>query len=269
MATTKARVRWTDEERARFYEAARSLGPPDGNDTQHIWTQAQQVAGFTPSRMRPFTSTDAAKMNKERRKGRPATAARDAAVEQAVQAAQNDGIPAARIVPQGPISVEPPPQPEVIPDLRALAAETISDVVLRVLYDPRIRAALRSIVAETLAPETELEATQALSWRKANTPRERRWRVVVVGGGGKADVNTLLGIPGVDVRHFADDGESLHRLKAIIAGADEAVIATKSVSHKAQTMVQARAKSWRYWNGAFNEMRADLEQRSKQQMEGV
>ena len=54
-------------------------------------------------------------------------------------------------------------------------------MILEVLYNPEIRSALRSLVAEALAPEKDLEQTQAITWREPKSQEPRNLRVVVAG----------------------------------------------------------------------------------------
>lgn len=259
-SSTAARVRWTNEERARFYEAARSLGPPDGQDTKEVWRKAQEVAGFSKDRMRPFASADAADMNKERRKGRVTLAPKPPEVVEVKSPSPEElGLP---LTPSEP---EPPDASAL--DLRALAAEAISDVVLRVLYDVRIRAALRGLIAETIAPEPELEKVQALTWREPKLPIERKLRVVLTG-----PVPTDLEVPGLDLRFWGQkSGESLYRLRSLLEGADVAVVFSNAISHKAQYMIKARSNKLRiiYFSQGKAALKPELEKLAAENRNGT
>jgi hypothetical protein len=131
-----------------------------------------------------------------------------------------------------------------------LAADMISDVILRVLYNPEIRVALRNVVTETLAPESELEQHNAIVWRMPKIGREPQPRIVLVGGWAHT-IEVLRRVKGVDWRFFGKGvgDESLHRLKALAGGADLAVIMTKNCGHPAEQSAKARAKDFIRWSG--------------------
>jgi hypothetical protein len=142
-----------------------------------------------------------------------------------------------------------PPAP-YRPDVAGLAADMISDVILRVLYNPEIRVALRNVVTETLAPESELEQHNAIVWRMPKIGREPQPRIVLVGGWAHT-IEVLRRVKGVDWRFFGKGvgDESLHRLKALAGGADLAVIMTKNCGHPAEQSAKARAKDFIRWSG--------------------
>lgn len=134
--------------------------------------------------------------------------------------------------------------------LSKLAADAISDVVLRVLYNPEIRSALRNIVLETLAPEAELEQDNSIVWRAPKVGREVLPRIVLVGGWTHT-IEVVRRIKNVDWRFYGRGvgQESLHRLRGLASGADLAVIMTKNCGHPAEQSAKSRAKDFIRWSG--------------------
>lgn len=256
MNSKRIKVRWTEDERKAFFEAARTFGPPEIGDMEEVWRKAQEVAGLPPNRRRPLDPATAALMNKERRKGR-------VVIE-----------PAVHVVPQVPESwqevIAPTPEPvsPILPQVEATVSSLIVDIALRALYDPRLRSALRSLVVEALLPESELEQQQAITWRTPKLPKERAVRVVIAGANAK-QVAAIGPIDGLDLRYWGQaTGESIHRLNALLESADIGVLVTKFVSHNAQEVMRAREKKGMkviYWNGSPDQLRTHLENLRKEQ----
>jgi hypothetical protein len=270
------RVRWSPEERARFDLAATFYGPPKAGDSEAVWKSCIKRAGV---RERPMASEPVARMNAIRSGTIKIKAPEPAPIEKPVVTLReelaakvadadiaqveemNDFLTKHDVVNaaiQGKTPVEeaaPPPPP-----MQETVAEFISDILLRVLYDARLRKALRDIVTETLAPEAELEQRQGITWREPKTPRERAMRVVIVGG----NFGEVPSVPGVDLRYWGgkDYGESTHRLKALLQNCDVAVVRTSGVRHAAMYMVKDREKTGKlkalYWDRPLGELGAEL-----------
>lgn len=145
--------------------------------------------------------------------------------------------------------------PEDVPSVSTALAAVVSDTILQVLYNPQIRIALRTLVGEALAPESELEQIQATTWREPKLGRERPMRVVIAGGGGVLHAEMQRPIAGVDVRLWGlHADESMHRLRAILQSADVAVAVVKYVRHGAMWAIKEREKQGKlkaiYWGGS-------------------
>lgn len=227
---------------------ARTFGPPERGDSEDIWRRAQEV--LPSNRRRPFDPMTCSKMNSERRKGRvvepPTSAPVETAPLQSMSKDWKDIIP-----------------PSIEQAEETTVASLLVDTVLRALYDPRLRAALRNLVAETLTPESDLQQEQAITWRQPKTPKERLPRVVIAGGRTHMR-ESLQGLNNVDLRFWGTtQGESPARLHALLQGADTVFLMVNDVNHKAQQAVRDREKLGRikamYWTRPYSELRGVLQ----------
>lgn len=151
-----------------------------------------------------------------------------------------------------------------------MVANTISDVILRVLYNPAIRQALRNFVTEAIAPEAELAQIRAVTWRNPLPTQERSPRIVVVGGWQHL-LGALKTMKGVDFRFWGRGAgdENLHRLRAICKGCDLAVIITNNTGHPAEQMARANAPEVVRWARNAEELKAHIEQWLAQRKEAA
>lgn len=274
----RERIQWTDSERAQVFRHARTFGPPEFGDSQEIWRKMQEI--LPTNRRRPFDPMTMALVNAERKKGRlppePAQVLRDLAtpgptplsqVMPSVSAPFQDPEPVKETVTAPPPMPAPPVSEFVLPLVEPAEEVTIAsllvDTVLQALYDPRLRMALRSLVAEVLTPESELEQQQAITWRAAKTPRERLPRVLIAGGGPQL-LNLLRDIRTVDLRFWGqNNAEAIPRLQGLLKGADVVFVITNFISHKATQVIEPRAKAGTikriYWSKPFADLRKTLE----------
>lgn len=249
------RIEWSKDEWSRFLMAARFFGPPRRGDTPQIYEAAQRRAQV---RMRPFDSATAAKMNKAR-----STPLSDGSLAKApdpvpipppvVEVREEATAPAAVEASPAELEAEAPTLPGI--------ADLVSDAILRVLYNPAIRVALRELVAEALAPESELEQKQAITWR-APKVGERQLRVVLAGGNFAA--YGIKNVTGLDLRLWGQQREdSTHRLRAILQNCDMAIAVTSGIRHAAMWMIKEREKQGRlqaiYWTRPLSELKPELE----------
>lgn len=231
MTTKPKRVHWTKEERNAVMAAAVTFGHPEVGDTAEVWQRAQERAGLPPNRRRPMDPATAAEMNKLRRKQPVKT--------EILTAPPPPPKPVEPVAPEPTAPEAPPPAEE---GATHSIASLITDVVLRVLYEPRIRVALRNIVAETLAPETELAQVEGVTWREPRLQRERLPRVVVAGGRTFLR-EPLRSVPGIDLRLWGQvQGESPHRLYSLLRDADHVFVVTSDIPHDVMYGVKSRAK---------------------------
>ncbi len=240
MNATKKRVHWSADERARFFQAARTFGAPESGDSVEVWRRAIEMAGVPP---RPDNSADLAKMNAERRKG-------------GVQPMLSAGAPAPAPAP----AREAPPADDDEPSIASL----LVDSLLRVLYDPQLRKALRDLVAEALAPEPELAKRQAITWQEPMLGQSPVPRVVIAGGN-RALHAALAKTPGVDFRFWGSEkGESLHRLRALMQGASAAVLMVNAAPHSAMNLIKTHEKKGAltaiYWTRSSSELESSIKQ---------
>ena len=250
----KPRVHWTQKERDAFMAAAVTLGYPKIGDTNEVWDRAQVIAGLPPARRRTIDPATAALMNAARKKGAVHTPPKPAAAA---------AIEPAPMVPP-PVA---PPEPDLPPTSEEHpVADMIVDTLLRVLYEPRLRAALRNLVAEVLAPETELARVEAVTWRESKLQKEHLPRVVVAGGR-TFFRDSLRNIKGVDLRLWGQvQGESHHRLYGLVKDADHCFVITSDIPHAVMHGIKARAKrsgspplNIVYWTKPLSELPAAVQ----------
>lgn len=252
------RVVWSENEREMVYNAARDLGPPERGDTQEVWQKAQLC--LDKSRRRPFDPSAAALMNKERKKGR---------------VNKHTVMPAVEVPPKP----EPAPEPDAVAPIPEVALpeappeplpgfdQTVVDFLLRVLYNPDLREALRSVVRDTLAPESEEVQRTSLTWRQPLPGRVAPLRIVIVGGGG--NMHSELKAPqGVELRYYMGLGEHTYRLRAMLKYADVAIVITRLINHGAMQMVkhwEANGKKKAlYWTRSTSELKPVIEEMATQ-----
>lgn len=251
------KIVWNEQERAEIFRHARTFGPPERGDSAEIWRKMQEV--LPSGRRRPFDPMTMALVNAERKKGRlPPKAA----------APPEEAVPAPTLA-----TPEPPPPVAIEPPEEVSVATLIVDTILRTLYDPRLREALRSLVAEALLPESELEQSEAITWRAPTLGKERKPRVVIVGGQTQMR-EQLRNLPNVDLRFWGlVQGESPARLNAILQNANLAVVIVSNVRHYAMHSVKDREKLGRikaiYWTRPLSELRASLETLTWEKVQGT
>lgn len=270
----KTPVVWDTSERAAFLEAAKSLGYPKRGDSENVWRKAQEIAGFSPERIRKFEPATAALMNSERKQANKQVNNKSA--QKPSVAIITHPVPTApgvlTVVPPPKLEqAEPAPAPAPVPTPEPTPIETVwaeqiagkvanvlSDSILQLLYNPQIRLALRDIVKEMITPETELQQEQAVTWREPKTPKERLPRIVI--GGGPPGLRDLFkGFRTADLRFWGQGrGESIHRLNAVAANAD-LIYMMHGTPHKVTFALDARKYKYTMWRHSFSELKLELE----------
>jgi len=265
----KGRIQWSEEERASFLAAASTFGYPERGDTESVWKEAQERAGIAKSRRRPFDPAMGAIMNAERKKAALFAEPRTVAVPLTAP-----GQPIAKAEPEPVVPAPEPVVPEIerslTEQLGEAAGELLVDALTRALYDTRVRSALRSLVAEVLAPEPELAKVEAVTWRSSGLQRERLPRVVVAGGRTSLR-ESLRDIRGVDLRMWGQvQGESPHRLWNLLREADACYVLVKDISHPVMHGIKAREKSTgspplkvKYWTDSAAELAVAIQEFAK------
>lgn len=253
----RPRITWNKEEWDLVTARARELGVPIFGDSESVWKLMQNV--LPQDRHRPFDPQAMSRINKERAKGPPRKQAEALAVAPpiAAPALPLDEIAAAR-------SAEDSEALPVVKRAAEIGAGLIRDMLLEVLYDPKIRAAARDLIKEVLAPEVAEKVEMGVLWRERLPGQEKKKRVVIAAGGGfMANKEVLEPLKRFyDLRYYDSRYEPSSRLKAVLEGADVAVIAVSSVSHNAFHIVRAWEKGGGgmlvKWNRGLNSLAAEL-----------
>lgn len=244
----KLHIYWKPHEYALVVQRARELGPPERGDSPEVWRRMQE--GLPPERHRAFDPATMSKINAERRKGRLSIPKPPPLTAVVAPAAVVEPLPTAK---------EEPEQGGV--------EQLIVQCLLKVLYDPDLRAAARDLVAEVLAPENEEELRSAVTFRKPIPGRAKLLRIAIVGAGGSMHAQ-LQNIENASVRFWMGLGESRHKLKAMLQHADLAVVFVKLCEHSAMQMVKDwerhRRRKVIYWHQGANELRTVLEKEAKE-----
>lgn len=286
----KTKVIWKPEEVNAFFIAARTFGVPERGDTNDIWFKAQEKAGFKPERRRAFDPAWAAKMNAERKKGGHYNGVMTAPPKPVLVKPQEELQPlpiqheqVPPVLPEFTANKAPQPvvseattgllynaiAPIVTPAITAMTplfAEAIKDVFMRVLNDNEIRQALREIVAETLAPESELVKLNAVTWRVPKVERERFPRIVVAGG--KEYIrDALFALKNVDLRLWSvgiNDGSNIHRLTSIVTNADHVFVCINNINHSAvgslKNRYSTRPDDITWWTKPLNDLAPHIQE---------
>jgi hypothetical protein len=248
ISTHRPRVIWTVTEQESVFKAAAELGPPEPGDSPTVFKLMQEH--LPPERRRQFDPALMARINAHRRgHGLPqpkakAKPTRDELAELAALTKDWDDVP----VPAADVAELPQPTLTAVPMLSELtdkASSVLTEVVLGVLYAPDIRAAVRDLIKEVLAPEVQAKVEQGVLWRDKLPGQESRKRVVIASGGKAAlafeHLKPLQRF--YDIRTWNSSEANPARLRAILASADAAVVHASSISHSGSNTVRDWART--------------------------
>jgi len=269
------RVNWTEEERKIAERIALSMGPPK-HDSVEMWSNIN--AALPENRRRSFSPHDAAVLN-ALRKGKVASFATAPTRERAPRSAlhpEREPSPVTVIRPPVPTPVEEVAhEPEVVAQpaaisavpaqwqemIASVAASVVTDAVLRVLNEPLIRASLRDLVKETLAPETKEDPLVGVLWKEPVAGQEQRKRLVIVTGGKAAleapdKLRTMFRF--YDIKVYDSRTQAPERLRQMLVSCDVAVVYTSAVSHHAMHVAKGWAKQQgkpiHYWQKSTDQL---------------
>lgn len=234
ISTHRPRVIWTAHEVDSVFKAAAELGTPEPGDSPTVFKLMQEH--LPPDRRRQFDPALMARINAYRRNHTKLVPAKPVV----------EPKPAPKPVPSADVAELPaPPLPtdtlSVLTDgIAAKASSVLVEAVLGVLYAPDIRAAVRDLIKEVLAPEVQAKVEQGVLWKDKLPGQESRKRVVIASGGKAAlafeHLKPLQRF--YDIRTWNSSEANPARLRAILASADAAVVHASSISHSGSNTVR-------------------------------